>query len=300
MKSLRLLLPALMFIAVSGIASAQTVGVSPNPAIVNEPVVVSWTAPSPGATDWIGLYAVGDPNEDYIEAFYTGGTTSGSSPQYAPSTPGTYEYRYLINDSYTSTATSGPFVVTAATGFSVSITPSSAAPGNPLTVSWTAPAGRPANDWIGIYAQGETENRNYDWERWIYTGGATSGSFVTTMPNYGPIVARYLLRDSYVHVAESNVVGTTYSVSASPTTVAQGGQITATWTAPLGTSATDWIGLFKVGTAAHTWYSYVYTGGSTNGFAIFTAPNDPGLYEFRYYLNDGSGLAATSQTITIL
>ncbi len=292
-------MPILMVLAASGVASAQIVTVTPSPAVTNEPTTVSWTAASPGPSDWIGLYAVGAPNTAYMDAFYTNGTTSGTVKRYAPSTPGNYEYRYLVNNSYTSTATSNPLVVVAPSGFSVSITPSSAAPGSPLTVSWTAPAGRPANDWIGIYAAGETENRNYDPNRWIYTGGATSGTWVTTMPSYGPIVARYLLRDSYVHVAQSNVVQSAYSVSASPTTVAQGGQITASWTAPSGTSATDWVGLFKVGTASHQWYSYVYTGGTTSGSAIFTAPNDPGQYEFRYYLNDGSGLVATSQTITV-
>ena len=44
-----------------------------------------------------------------------------------------------------------------------------------VTVEWTAPSGRPANDWIGLFKVGDP-NTNYDAARWFYTGGATSGS----------------------------------------------------------------------------------------------------------------------------
>ena len=300
MKSLRMLAPILMLLTISGVASAQTVSVTPSSIVVTEPITLSFTAPSgSSASDWIGLYTVGDPNTSYQAVFFTNGATSGSWDIYGPSSPGNYEFRYLVNNSFTSVATSNTLTVAPAVGFSVSITPSSAAPGNTITVTWTAPAGRPTTDWIGIYAAGEPDNHNYDPARWVYTGGATSGTFITTMPSYGPIVARYLLRNKYTHVAESGVVALNYSVSASQTTAAQGAPVTASWTAPVGTSTIDWVGLFKVGDSVGQWVDYVYTGGTPTGSAVFTMPNAPGQYEFRYYFNGGSVLKATSQVITV-
>lgn len=37
-----------------------------------------------------------------------------------------------------------------------------------------------------------------------------------------------------------------FSLTASPTTVTAGGQLTVRWTAPSGRSPLDWVGLFKV------------------------------------------------------
>src|SRR5687768_14785773 len=109
MKSLKMLMPVLLILAVGGIASAQTVSVSPSTTVPNEPITVSWTAPSGSSTtDWIGMYVIGDPNTSYQHAFYTNGATSGSEKFYGPSAPGNYEFRYLVNDTYNSVATSNP------------------------------------------------------------------------------------------------------------------------------------------------------------------------------------------------
>jgi hypothetical protein len=289
-----------MILGVSGIASAQTLSVSPSPAVVGEPLTLTFTAPAGSSTtDWIGLYNTGDPNTAFQNVIYTGGATSGTYVFYGPTTPGSYEFRYLTNNTFNSVATSNTLTVTPAVGFSLTPAFQSAAVGQQVSVAWTAPAGRPVDDWIGVFAAGETDNHNYDPTQWIYTGGATSGTFNFTMPAGGSYVVRYLLRDRYMHVAESAQIGSTYSVTAAPTSAAPGGQVTATWTAPAGTSTLDWIGLFPVGAASHLWTSYVYTNGTPAGSSVFTMPSTPGQYEFRYYLNDGNFLVATSQTITV-
>ena len=76
-------------------------------------MTVSWTAPSGSSSkDWIALYASGAANTDYVSWQYTNGTTSGSLTVPAPSNTGTYEFRYLVNDTFTSVKQSNAITVT--------------------------------------------------------------------------------------------------------------------------------------------------------------------------------------------
>ena len=62
-------------------------------------------------------------------------------------------------------------------GYNLKLTPLVAAPGNSLTVSWTAPMGASLYDQIRLYQQGGTTN----WAS-FYTNGATIGSGTLTVP----------------------------------------------------------------------------------------------------------------------
>jgi len=76
-------------------------------------MTVSWTAPSGSSSkDWIALYISGAANTDYVSWQYTNGTTSGSLTVPAPSNTGTYEFRYLVNDTFTSVKQSNAITVT--------------------------------------------------------------------------------------------------------------------------------------------------------------------------------------------
>jgi parallel beta-helix repeat protein len=96
-----------------------------------------------------------------------------------------------------------------------------------------------------------------------------------------------------------------FRLTASPNTIAPGGQITVTWTASGGRPMTDWIGLYAVG-AADTDANIIgrrdgwrYTGGVTSGSITFTAPTRTGRYEFRYFLEDGFTQVAWSNAVTV-
>jgi RHS repeat-associated protein len=89
---------------------------SPSTIVVGGRILVSWHAPAGRpATDWIGLYKVGDPNQNYQTYQYTQGAATGSLQFTAPATPGQYEFRYLLEDGYTSAATSNTVNVTSPT-----------------------------------------------------------------------------------------------------------------------------------------------------------------------------------------
>ena len=100
--------------------------------------------------------------------------------------------------------------------------------------------------------------------------------------------------------------GTT--LSASPTTVAPGGTITATWSGIANPTATDWIGLYTPGAANTAFIDWIYvscsqTAGAAraSGSCPFVVPSTvaPGTYQLRLLANDGFTLLATSNNFTV-
>ena len=79
------------------------------------------------------------------------------------------------------------------------------------------------------------------------------------------------------------------SLSASPSLVTSGNQLTVSWSAPSGRSDLDWIGLFKVGVPSTSYQNgwWDYADGGASGTLTLSAPAQPGEYEFRYLLDDG-------------
>jgi IPT/TIG domain-containing protein len=88
---------------------------TPNTVASGGQLSVSWTAPRGGAADWVGLFKVGDPNTSYEDYWwkYTNGGTSGTFTLSAPTEPGQYEFRYLLDDGFVDTVRSSPVAVTA-------------------------------------------------------------------------------------------------------------------------------------------------------------------------------------------
>jgi hypothetical protein len=296
-------------------------------------LTVSWTAPAGGtsSSDWIALYRVGASNSQYGWWQYTNGATSGNFTLTAPSEAGQYEFRYLRNNGYTSVATSNTITVQSGgnptptptatpiptptatptpqpNNYTLTASPSTVSPGGQITVSWTAPAGgTSSSDWIALYSVG-VSNTQYSW--WQYTGGATSGSFTLTAPTQaGQYEFRYLRNNGYTSVATSNTITVqtisnpppngNYSLTASPSTVAAGGQLTISWTAPAGSSSSDWISLYRVGNSNSQFGWWQYTGGATSGSFTLGAPAAPGQYEFRYLVNNSYTSVVVSNTVTV-
>ena len=187
--------------------------------------------------------------------------------------------------------------------FSVTLAPAGVPTGGTLTIGWSAPAGRPATDWVGLFSPGATFEV---W--WVYTGGRTSGTVALQAPSTsGSYEARYLLEDGYFAAATSPpvTVGSgqppspppaNYGVTLTPSSVAPGAQLTIAWTAPGGRPVTDWVGLFVPGAQSEIWWTY--TGGASSGSATLSAPG-AGTYEARYLLEDGYQSTATSAPVTV-
>jgi|GEM_PF-2163438 len=75
---------------------------------------LTWSAPttrSSHTTDWIGLFKTTDSNTMYRTWTYTNGKTAGIFTTLAPAQAGTYEFRYLTDNGYVSTANSNPITI---------------------------------------------------------------------------------------------------------------------------------------------------------------------------------------------
>ena len=87
---------------------------------------------------------------------------------------------------------------------SLSISAAQVTAGSPISVSWTAPSGRPSSDWVSIYRVGDP---NESYGDWIYTDGRASGTFATMAPSEpGVYEFRYFAEDRYVDAARSSTI----------------------------------------------------------------------------------------------
>jgi hypothetical protein len=166
--------------------------------------------------------------------------------------------------------------------YSLTASPSTAAFGGTITVNWTAPPDHADNDWIALYKVGNDNQTYISFQR--PTPGATSGSLTFTAPNTadpttaGQYEFRYLLKDEFTDVVRSNAVtlGPGYTLTASPSTVAPGENITVNWQAPEGHPGGDWIALYKAGDPNEPYLAYQYVPeGGTSGSLTFTVPTLP-------------------------
>jgi hypothetical protein len=192
--------------------------------------------------------------------------------------------------------------------FSITPSPTTVAPGGTLSLSWTAPPGRPSTDWIALYNVG-APNTSYLW--WQYTSGATSGSVTLTGPAQADSYEfRYLLEGGYSVAAQSATVivtsgggggggGGSFSLTPNPATVAPGGTLNVSWTAPAGRPGSDWIALYRQGQPSQSYLWWQYTQGAASGSASLNAPAQPGQYEFRYLLENGYTQAAVSAPVSV-
>jgi IPT/TIG domain len=71
---------------------------------------VSWTAPGGRPGDWIAVFRVGANYEDDWYGL-TNGATSGTHTLTAPTQPGQFEFRYLVDDGFLDVARSSPVTV---------------------------------------------------------------------------------------------------------------------------------------------------------------------------------------------
>jgi hypothetical protein len=84
--------------------------------------------------------------------------------------------------------------------------------------------------------------------------------------------------------------------------VLPGAEIKLEWMGPDGRSEWDWIAFFKVGADSTEYLDsyWDYTRGSATGWRRFTAPPEPGSYEFRYFVDNGLIAAATSAPVRVV
>lgn len=103
------------------------------------------------------------------------------------------------------------------------------------------------------------------------------------------------------------VVSDSISLTASPSLVASGEQLTVSWVGPSGRGCIgggDWIAIYRVGDPdvsgaanGHSDLWFVHVCGATSGTATLKAPLQPGEYEFRFM--EGDTAVARSSPVTV-
>jgi subtilisin family serine protease len=89
-----------------------TLTVNTTAAAPGTPVTVMLTNGRGGASDWLSFAATSAPNNSFLQFVYVGaGVTTRTWTVTAPSTPGTYEFRLFLNNTYTRAATSPTITV---------------------------------------------------------------------------------------------------------------------------------------------------------------------------------------------
>src|SRR5262245_60112527 len=111
----------------------------------------------------------------------------------------------------------------------------------------------------GVTSEAATETRS---------GAGATGTRAATSSFSGASVAHLIALEPQA----------SYTLTASPSTIAPGGSLTVSWTAPSGRPTTDWIGLYRVGDPNSNYLSWVYTNGAASGSSGFSAPTQGGQY----------------------
>jgi hypothetical protein len=278
--------------------SAPTLSVSTTTAAPGTSVTVTLTGGLGGPSDWIAFAATSAPNTSYVTYTYVGsGVTTRTWTVTAPSTPGTYEFRLFLNNSYIRSATSP--TVTVASGpapvpVASSLSPSSAMAGGggfSLTVNGSGFTPASVVNWNGSPRAttfvSSTQITAAIAGADVATVGTAQVSVSTPAPGGGTSAS----------LTFSIVPAPTLSVST--TTAAPGTSVTVTLTGGLG-GASDWIAFAATSAPNTSYLTYTYVGsGVTTRTWTVTVPTTPGTYEFRLFLNNGYTRAATSATVTV-
>jgi hypothetical protein len=161
------------------LATVFSLSTEPLAAAVGYDVQVHWSAPAGhGSTDYVGLYAVGADNHDYLAYKYLSTSTAGELIFAAPSPPGRYEFRILLDDNYAEPIPPehAPLLVGS---YSLSLERPVVAPGRSFSVDWTAPSDHSEYDWIGIFP---LRFPNYGYLSYQYLTKDNLGTFSFTAP----------------------------------------------------------------------------------------------------------------------
>jgi Ca-activated chloride channel family protein len=255
-------------------------------------VPASVGAGAPIEAGWTGPGNTGD----YIDLVPRGVTATSGEIGYAyardavpvaklraPTTPGEYDVRYVVQlAGERKVKATAPITVAAATA-SLTVPPK-AEGGEPLTISWTGPAG--AGDYIDVVPEGSTATSGEITYAYTRDGNPAKlsapgkpGAYQIRYVLEGP-GGRKLLATSPIAVSESA------ATLKADDTVARGSKIKVEWTGPKRRG--DYVDLVKKGHVETSGeLSYFYT--DRDSSSELTAPAEAGDYEIRYVLEAPGG-----------
>ncbi len=288
-----------------GTSASLPFTIAPRPALsvaattVNsgEPATVTLVNGLGNANDWLAFAATGAADNAFLWWTYVGaGVTTRTWTVTAPTTAGTYEFRFYPNGGYTRLATSPAVTVPVVDNPVPSVTalsPASAIGGGPgftLTVSGSGFVSGSTIRWNGVNRTttfSATQLRAQIPASDIATPGSASVTVFSPAPGGGTSGSLPF------------AIKTPPVLTVSATTVNPGSPATVTLTNGLGNS-NDWLAFAATGASNTSYLQWTYVGANvTTRTWTVNVPATAGAYEFRFFPNGGSTRAATSPTVTV-
>jgi Ca-activated chloride channel family protein len=166
--------------------------------------------------DWVGLFATGAPSGNSLQWQYLNGTQTapatgltGGTPTFTmPTTPGTYQLRFFLNNTLTVLATSATITVAAVVAPTVTPSVTTGTAGTPFTATVANGPGHPM-DWVGLFATGAPSANSLQWQYLNGTQtapatGLTGGTLTLRLPlTQGTYELRFFLNNSLTVLATS-------------------------------------------------------------------------------------------------
>ncbi|KAA9008981.1 VWA domain-containing protein [Histidinibacterium aquaticum] len=244
----------------------------PGSAVAGSMIEVAWDGPD-AERDYIAVSVPDDTG--YEEYVYT----EEGSPAVLrmPSTPGTYEVRYVLSEGRQILAAS-PIEVTEVTAAVEG--PAEAMAGETIQVDWEGPDY--PRDYLAVSAPDDDGYVNY-----VYTEEGAPGALVLPAEP-GEYELRYVMSQDRRIIARAPItVSPVKAELSAPETAIAGETITIGWEGP--DYAGDYLGVSVPG--EENYVNYVYT--RDGNPAELLMPTAPGTYELRYYLNQDRRVIAT-------
>jgi Ca-activated chloride channel family protein len=251
-------------------------------AVAGASVSVAWTGPN-NASDYVDLVPRGfAETRNEIVYSYVRESKDGAVSLRAPTAPGDYDVRYIVDlpDGRKAKAVT-PLTVTAAQATLQA--PATATVGQELRVPWTGPGGH--GDYIDIVKSGVTQTSGEITYAYADAGNPAKLEAPGTAGDYD---IRYLLEGpggrKVMAVSKLKIEAAKATLEA-PATAKKGEAFKVDWTGPR--SSGDYVDLVKKGhTATSGEADYFYVGSAPSG--ELTAP-EAGDFEIRYVLEAPGG-----------
>ncbi|HLS68973.1 MAG TPA: VWA domain-containing protein [Kiloniellales bacterium] len=261
------------------IIAAQASLEAPETATAGETFAVSWSA-GIHPRDFVTIVPAGAPEGQYGDFTRVGDKTEGSLQ--APADPGLYEVRYVLQEGSRTLASSMIEIVAAQVSLRA---PESALVGTSFPVQWSR--GIHPRDYVTIVAPGADEGTYGDFSR---VGSGGDGT-LRAPAEPGLYEVRYVLDAGQKTVASAAIQVVEADIELDgPGTVRAGTEIRITWSGTPPHSR-DYVTLVPMGAEEGASGDFVRIGSRSE--AALKAPDETGLYEIRYVLDQGSRILAS-------
>lgn len=275
-------------------ASGASITTSQSTYAIGQSIDVTWAGTPLGAMDWVAIAPAGSSTDTLVKYIYTNGV-DGSHTFTGLTVGGSYVARVFANDTYNLLAESSTFTVGSGVAAVVSTNATAYGVGADVVVTWSGLSTSPV-DWIALAPQGSSLQTT---TRWVYTGGAASGSFSFEGPaTGGAYVARAFANDTYTIVGESALFTVGSELVTNAASYDFNDQITVTWS-NLPSNAHDWIALAPQGSQNDNVLVWVYTNGAASGSTTFNGFATAGNYVARAFLDDTYTLISESTAFSV-